>query len=182
MNDQEHMSDELRQFEAELRSLKPRAAGCVCAVRLPKPRQKRNILLALGGVLAVPVALLLLVGVALRSPVVEQVPSPVEPIPVAQIAQTPPEKTSQDRWLAMRSRDDDRMLNVRRQTALMFEEMRLNETAEPVRSQKTDYPVMVITVDTAPRPMSPEAKQAFQRRLRGELFLSIDDADGRRYL
>ena len=182
MND-DKLPPELQRFEAELRLLRPKCTD----VRLPKLRCKRKPLLAAGSVLAVSAALFLLVWLSLRSPVVEQVPTPIEPTPDVQIAQTPPaeiipEKTPQDRLTAMRSWDDYRMLNVRQQTALMLEEMRLNETAEPVRPQKTDYPVMVITVDTNPRPMSPEAKQAFQQRLRGELFLTTDDADGRRYL
>jgi hypothetical protein len=39
-------------------------------------------------------------------------------------------------------------------------------TATP---KQPDYPVMVITVNENTRPLSPEAKQAFQRRLQSRL-------------
>lgn len=177
MTDDEHISDDLRQFETELRSLKPvRAADCVCGVRLSKTRRKHNakhnVLFVAGSAMVVTVASLLIAWVALHSPVIDPMCDPVLPAPGMQVVETLPGKTPSDpmpeeRRIAMRSCEGIRPLNVRQQTALMLEEMRLDEVSTPVPPRKSDYPVMVITVGQNTRPMSPEAKQALQRRLRG---------------
>lgn len=209
MTENERLSEELQRFEAELRSLKPVRPDVVAfdVVGQTRPRQQRRnrkVLLATGSVIAALTTLaasILLAWIALRSPV-EHTSEPVGPLPNGYIVEKQPEmrhetlpektpgETTPDRMsknrLAAIFPGHGRSLNVREQTALLIEEMQLNESAATVPARKPDYPVVVITVKTDSRPMSPEAKQAFQRRLRGNVdpdeFWSTDRADGRRYL
>ena len=57
-------------------------------------------------------------------------------------------------------------VTMREQLVLLLAEMQpqVDVVIEP---KQPDYPVMVIPVGHATRPLSPEAKQAFQRRLHG---------------
>lgn len=177
MTDDEKLSAELQGFEDELRSLKPARADVVCDVRLPRTRRKRKALIAAGSVMAAIAASILIVWVALRSPVVEDVIEPVGPSPGTQIVEIQPQKT---REIAVPGRTPDErfvaavpgsggFLNVRQQTARMLEEMRLDEPSVAAPARKPDYPVAVITVNADSRPLSPEAKQAIRQRLRGDV-------------
>ena len=54
--------------------------------------------------------------------------------------------------------------SMRKQLAMLLDEMQ-PQVAVAIEPKQPDYPVMVIPVGGAVRPLSPEAKQAFQRRL-----------------
>ena len=57
-------------------------------------------------------------------------------------------------------------VTMREQLAMLLAEMQPQVDAV-IEPKQPDYPVMVIPVGHATRPLSPEAKQAFQRRLHG---------------
>ncbi len=174
--DAERLSPELAAFESRLRSLKPVAAK----LEPPRPKRRKRRILLLAGGLTVAAALSLLIALTLFAPRLDHGPAPAPEIQRHFVSDDKIPHRATDHAIAEHKPDTEETqsnemrpgayrepLTMRRQLAMMLREMR-PETDAVIEPKRPDYPVMVITVGQETRPLSPEAKQAFRRRMQSQ--------------
>jgi len=184
-HDDDTLPPELAAFESQLKSLKP---VTLQPVTLRWSRDKRAIRLAtrrptlITSLRYAPFRLLLVVAVSLLIALTlfwlmrranDANPPQVVPGNGHQIAEnSPPEPTIAElppqpldtRPVVYSGGTVGGGLSMRKQLALLLDEMQ-PQVALALESKRPDYPVMIIPVRHDAPPLSPEAKQAFQRRL-----------------
>ena len=174
MPDDETLSPELAAFESQLRSLKPhvaqptlRRSRCAAAEEAcDRPTLRRTLI----GGLIIAAALSLLMALTLFGPGrVNNPDTPPQVIPgnghqIAEIKTPEPTHLEDQPPANTPTVAFHGGLTMRKQLVMLLDEMQPQGIAA-IEPKQPDYPVMVIPVCQNTQPLSPEAKQAFQRRL-----------------